>query len=111
MVLYDFDSNSIHATPIESRLKGDLVKGYQTMYNDLNRAGIRPILHQLDNECSQEMITAIKANGTKYQLAPPGDHRTNPAERAVQTFKNHFISTLFGADSKFLANQWDRLIT
>jgi hypothetical protein len=111
MVLYDFDSNSIHATPIKSRLKGDLVKGYQTMYNELIRAGIRPILHQLDNECPQEMIIAIIANGTKYQLAPPGDHKTNREERAVQTFKNHFISTLFGADSKFPANQWDRLIT
>ena len=81
------------------------------MYNELIRAGIQPILHQLDNECSKEMITAIVANGTKYQLAPPGDHKTNPAERAIQTFKNHFISTLFGADSKFPVNQWDRLIT
>ena len=35
MALYDFDSNSIHATPIKSRLKGDLVKGYQIMYNEL----------------------------------------------------------------------------
>ena len=61
------------------------------MYNELICAGIRPIIHQLDNKCSQEMITVIKANGTKYQLAPPGDHRTNPAERAVQTFHLHPI--------------------
>ena len=64
----------------------------------------------MDNEASQQMIEAIKEKKMKYQIAPPGDHRTNPAERAVQTFKNHFTSVLFGADDKFPANQWDRLI-
>ena len=46
----------------------------------------------------------------KYQLVPPGDHQTNPAERAIQTFKNHFTSILYGTDDDFPANQWDRLI-
>jgi hypothetical protein len=45
-----------------------------------------------------------------YQIASPGDHRLNHAERAIQTFKNHFIAVLYGADSGFPAKQWDRLI-
>ena len=56
------------------------------------------------------MIAAITENNMKFQLAPPGDHRTNPAERAVQTFKNNFISLMYGMDDKYPANQWDRLV-
>jgi hypothetical protein len=29
----------------------------------------------------------------------PGDHRLNHAERAIETFKNHFIAILYGTDS------------
>ena len=87
MILYNFGLNSIHATPIKSRLKGDLVKGHQTMYNELIQAVIQPILHQLDNECSQEMINAIIVNRTKYQLAPPGDHRTNQQNKQYKPSK------------------------
>lgn len=36
-----------------------------------------------------------------YQLASPGDHRTNPAEQAIQTSKNHFIAILSGTDEDF----------
>jgi hypothetical protein len=34
----------------------------------------------------------------------------NHAEKAIQTFKNHFIAVLYGADSSFPAKQWDRRI-
>jgi hypothetical protein len=30
----------------------------------------------------------------KYQLVPPHIHRRNAAERAIRTFKNHFIAGL-----------------
>ena len=56
------------------------------------------------------MTKAIKEKKMKYQLLPPGDHRTNSAERAIQTFKNHYTSILYGADDDFPANQWNRLI-
>ena len=43
-----------------------------------------------------------------YDLAKP---RTNPAERAIQTFKNHFIVMLSGTDPEFPDNCWDLLIS
>jgi hypothetical protein len=46
-----------------------------------------------------------------YQLlVPPHLHRLNAAERAIQTFKNHFITTLCIADPNFPAKEWDRLL-
>ena len=110
MVLYDFDSNVIDAAAVKSRKTEDLIEAYEELYQHLKDGGIQPILHKMDNEASQQMIDAIKEKKMKYQIAPPEDHRTNPAERAVQTFKNNFTSVLFGADDDFPANQWDRLI-
>jgi hypothetical protein len=76
------------------------------MTEELRKAGIVPILHQLDNETSADLIKAIEERNINYQIASPGDHRLNQAERAIQTFKNHFISILYGTDSSFPANQW-----
>jgi hypothetical protein len=47
MVMYDFDSNTINAVAIKNRKKESLIKGYNELYEDL-KAGIKPILHQLD---------------------------------------------------------------
>ena len=89
MVLYDFNSNVIDTTAIKSRKTEDLIEGYEKLYQHLQQGGIQPVLHKLDNEVSQQMIDAIKEKNLKYQLVPPGDHQTNPAERAIQTVKNH----------------------
>ena len=105
MVLYDFDSNVIDATAIKSRTKEDLIEGYEELYRHLQEGGIQPVLHKLDNEASAQMIEAITEKKMKYQLVPRGDHQTNPAERAIQTFKNHYTSILYGADDDFPANQ------
>ena len=45
-----------------------------------------------------------------YQLVPPHNHRANPAERAIQTFKNHFIAGLCSCDPDFPIREWDRLL-
>ena len=43
-------------------------------------------------------------------MVPPNAHRENAAERAIQIFKNHFLSALATADTTFPINEWDRLI-
>ena len=56
------------------------------------------------------MIACIKENGMTYELVPPGQHRRNQAERAIQTFKSHFISILAGVDDKFPLSLWCHLL-
>ena len=46
----------------------------------------------------------------KYQLVPPHQHRRNPAERAIRTFKNHFIAGLCSTDENFPLQCWCRLL-
>jgi hypothetical protein len=45
-----------------------------------------------------------------FQLAPPHVHRRNAAERAIRTFKNHFIAGLCSTDKNFPLHLWDRLL-
>ena len=41
---------------------------------------------------------------------PPHIHRRNSAERAIQTFKNHFIAGLASTDPNFPLSNWCRLL-
>ena len=66
----------------------------------------------LDNEVSAEFKKIIqKYWGAKYQLVPPNFHRRNIAERAIRTFKAHFLVILAGVDPDFPKYMWDNLLT
>lgn len=56
------------------------------------------------------LIDAIKKHELKYQLAAPYSHRLNPAERAIQSFKNHLINNLHGCDKQFPTYQWCHIL-
>ena len=111
MVMEDSDAGPILAVAIRSRKKEHLLAGFIEMHDTLKKAGIHPVLHHIDNEFLKELIEEIEARGLKYQIAPRGNHRTIPAERAIQTVKNHFISVLYGCDPTFPKNQWDRVLS
>ena len=110
MVIGDSDAGTIIATGIKSRRKEHLIEGFITLYNTLQKARINPIIHRIDNEFSIDLIEEIETRGLKYQIAPPDNHRTLPAERAIQTFENHFELILYRCDHAYPKNQWDRLI-
>ena len=56
----------------------------------------------LDNEVSTAFKkTIMKDWGATYQLVPPNVHRRNIAERAIITFKAHFLGILAGVDPDF----------
>jgi hypothetical protein len=49
-------------------------------------------------------------NDIAYQLVPPHCHRRNAAERAIRTFKEHFVAGLSSVDPSFPMHLWDRLL-
>eukprot|EP00804_Cyclotella_cryptica_P006226 CCRYP_020767-RA/>CCRYP_020767-RA protein AED:0.16 eAED:0.16 QI:0/0/0/1/1/1/2/0/846 len=67
----------------------------------MKACGIQPTRQVLDNEISAAYKLAITASGMTYQLVPPDDHRRNIAEKAIQTWKDHFIAVISGTDAKF----------
>jgi len=44
------------------------------------------------------------------RLLEPHDHRVNAAERAIQTFKHHFIVGLATVDANFPIQLWDEFL-
>jgi len=110
LVVFDTDSNYIFAEPMPSRTSNQILKAYDKIQSTLVARGMTPHLHIMDNEASESLKTYLKDNGIKFQLVPPNQHRANAAERAIRTFKNHFISTLCSCDPGFPLHLWDRLL-
>ena len=59
----------------------------------------------------QNLLPLLKTKKILYQLAPPGNHRTNAAERAIQTFKHHFLAGLASCHPDYPFREWDCLLT
>ena len=64
----------------------------------------------MDNEASTAIKKLLTQCDTKFQLVEPHNHRVNAAERAIHTFKNHFIAVLCTVDKDFPLQLWDRLL-
>jgi len=63
----------------------------------------------LDNEVSEEYKQAITEHGLEeIEKVPPNCHRWNTAEKAMQTFKNHFKAIFWRCNPMFLVHLWDR---
>jgi len=52
----------------------------------------------------------MTAEGINYQLVPPNLHHHNSAERAICTFKNHFIAGLCSTSKDFPIHLWGHLL-
>jgi hypothetical protein len=73
--------------------------------------GLAVDLQILNNKASAAYKHAITVTWqAKFQLVPPNMHRSNRAERAFRTFKDHFLAILAGVDSTFPPYLWDLLL-
>ena len=109
-VLYHHATNTIHAEAIPNRQAASIRKAWEKTHKMLVKQGHSPNLHILDNECSQELKDAFAKYNVAFQRAPPKEHRANAAERAIRTFKNHFITILCTVDSNYPMSEWDLLL-
>lgn len=107
MVAVELDRNYIDVEPLKSRTAKELTeKAYKRVYARWKATGvICPNWHVLDNEAPAEFLDAICENKCKVEKTPADIHRRNLAERAIQTYKSHFISTLAGISDDFPIHQ------
>jgi hypothetical protein len=110
MILYDYDSNSILAQPINDRTAPELLKSFQVMEQELVARGLKPKLMKLDNEASKLLKMYLHQQNITFQLFPPYSHRRNAAERAIRSFRDHLIAGLCATDKSFTMHLWDRLL-
>ena len=110
MIMYDYDSNSILGQPMKSRTGDEILRAFTKMHEQLKEAGLTPKLHRLDNECPTTLKFYMKKENISYQLVPPHIHRRNTAEKAISTFKDHFIAGLASVSPKMPMHLWCRLL-
>jgi hypothetical protein len=110
MVCYIYDCNYVKVIPMKSRSSSEWVKAYDRVHQKLTVKGFKPNLQTLNNEASAALKNYFTVNDITYQSVPPHCHRRNAAERAIGTFKEHFVSGISLVDPSFPLHLWDRLL-
>jgi hypothetical protein len=110
MVCYVFDCNFVKVVPMKSRSASERVKAYDHIHQELTAKGFKPKLQTLDNKASAALKNFFTTNDVEYQLVPPHCHRRNATERAIRTFKEHFVAGLSSVDPTFPLHLWDILL-
>jgi hypothetical protein len=82
---------------------------YKQNFDKLTQKGFKPKLNVMDNQATRYIKTFLTQEDCELQLVEPQNHRVNAAERAIQTFKDAFISALATTDKDFPLQLWDRL--
>ncbi len=85
-----------------NQTKGKMIMAYQKMVDRMKLSALRLEHHRFK--------AWIAKNGMTHELVPPNCHRCNIAKRAIQTFKNHFVSILSGVGNRFLLSLWCHLV-
>ena len=108
--MYDYDSNSILSVALPDRRGSSIKNAWLHVFERLRHNGYAPKLHLLDNECATDIKQAFVRHQVDFQRVPAHQHRRNAAERAIQTWKAHFISCLATTDPTFPLTAWDYLL-
>ena len=73
MVMVEVDSNAILVKPLKRRKDVELIRGHKSLLLRLQRAGIVPQKHVMDNEISEAMKEHIRDKfKVKLESVPPG---------------------------------------
>jgi hypothetical protein len=110
MVCYVYECNYVKVILMKSRSASEWVKAYDTIHQELTVKGFKPKLQTLDNEALAALKIFFTANYVEYQLVPPHCHRRNAAERAIRTFKEHFVAGLSSVDPAFPLHLWEIIL-
>jgi hypothetical protein len=103
--------NLILQQAFKSKSDRHRIAAYNAIMTCLAARGLLVDLQILNNKPSTAYKEAITFKwNTKFKLVPPDMHRRNQAERAIHTFKDHFLAILASVDSAFLPYLWDLLL-
>ena len=109
LVMYHYEANAIIATPISGLDDKSIFNAYKKNFDKLAAKGFKPKLNVMDNQATRQIKIFLTEEDCKLQLVEPHNHRVNAAERAIQTFKDAFISALATTDRDFPLQLWDKL--
>jgi hypothetical protein len=109
-VAYIYDLNAIVVRPMPARTDAAFITAFTDVFDTLRAQNYQPILNVMDNECSKAVERHIRTAQLDIQLVPPHNHRVNAAERAIGTFKAHFVAALATVDMNCPLQLWDEFL-
>jgi hypothetical protein len=109
LVMYHYEVNVILATPIAGLDDKSIFNAYKKNFDELASKGFKPKLNVMDNQATRYIKHFLTEDECDLQLVEPHNHCVNAAERAIQTFKDAFITALATTDRDFPLQLWDRL--
>jgi hypothetical protein len=109
LVAYDYTINAILVRPTKDLESATIITAFDSIFQELKNKGFKPQLNITDNQAVAALKEYLNKENCEWQFVEPNNHRVNAAERAIQTFKNHFISGLCTTDQAFPLQLWDHL--
>ena len=100
LIVYHYKSIVILGLPISGFDDNTVFAMYKTQLEFLESKGFKIKLNVMDNQCTKQIKKIITDKGCELMLVEPHNHRVNAAKHAIQTFKDHFISTLATTNSE-----------
>jgi hypothetical protein len=97
----------IHLELLASRSDSAIIDAFSRTHQWLIHLGHFVQFQVMDNEAPKGLRQHFIAQNIQYEFGPPFTHRANKAERAIQTFKRHFIS---GTHPSFPIDFWHELV-
>ena len=110
LVMYNVDANYIHIEAMNDRSGPQYRAAYERGYEYFRDRGFPIIFEHMDNEVPLTVLNYCRDNNVTIQIVPPDNHRTNRAERAIRTFKNHAIASLCSSTPDFPEEAWDETL-
>ena len=101
----------IHVELMKDKSAAEYLRAMRLTYLFFSSKGHKPEFQGLDNETSSVIEAFLKEEAkVTFQYVPANTHRRNRAERAIRSWKNHFIATLATTDPEMPKNLWDELV-
>ena len=93
---------------MKSKNYSEMSRVFKTVYDKLEKRGIKPKFHIMNNEASSTVMSWLERNKVDAQKVAPHNHRANTAEWMIETAKHHFIAGMDGTDKNYPIREWDR---
>ena len=106
MIVHEIDGNSTWIKPMKNRTKGEMILARRHALARMKLQGINPKHQVQDIKISAAYKAEIQAMHMTYHLVLPNDHHRNIAEKAIQTWKYHFVGILTDTADNFPMQLW-----
>ena len=79
---------------MNNKTEGEMIMSQRRALDKMRYQGIFPKHQVLNNEILAAYRKEIRENHMTFQLLLPYDNRSNLSEKAIQTWKDHFIGVM-----------------